>query len=113
SYRIRLIPIIGFLLAGVLVGPGALGLIRDPALMTRGRALVTSPLLLGSAVAAQGEAGHTGPPEFLLPLTLLLLVSALAAYLSYRIRLIPIIGFLLAGVLVGPGALGLIRDPAL
>lgn len=81
--------------------------------MTRGRALVTSPLLLGSAVAAQGEAGHTGPPEFLLPLTLLLLVSALAAYLSYRIRLIPIIGFLLAGVLVGPGALGLIRDPAL
>ena len=69
-------------------------------------------LAAGSAVAAAPEA-HTGPPEFLLQLTLLLGVSALAAYTSFRLRLIPIIGFLLAGVLAGPGALGLIRDPEL
>ena len=69
-------------------------------------------LAAGSALAAAPEA-HTGPPEFLIQLTLLLGVSALAAYTSFRLRLIPIIGFLLAGVLAGPGALGLIRDPEL
>ncbi|WP_243398118.1 cation:proton antiporter [Deinococcus koreensis] len=70
-------------------------------------------LLAPHALAAAPEAPHSGPPEFLLQLTLLLGVSALAAYLSFRLRLIPIIGFLVAGVLAGPGALGLIRDPAL
>ncbi|GHF34138.1 CPA2 family monovalent cation:H+ antiporter-2 [Deinococcus metalli] len=71
-------------------------------------------LLTGPALAAAPDgAAHAGPPEFLLQLTLLLAVSALAAYSSFRLRLIPIIGFLVAGVLAGPGALGLIRDPAL
>ncbi|MDB5045574.1 MAG: potassium transporter KefB [Deinococcus sp.] len=65
------------------------------------------------AAQAGAEAAHTGPPAFLIQLTLLLGVSALAAYLSFRLGLIPIIGFLLAGVLAGPGALGLIRDPEL
>ena len=76
---------------------------------------VLPALVLGTGTALAAEAGpvHTGPPEFLLNLTLLLLVSALAAYLSFRARLVPIIGFLLAGVLAGPGALGLIRDPEL
>ncbi|WP_309570823.1 cation:proton antiporter [Deinococcus sp.] len=71
-------------------------------------------LLSGSALATipAGES-HSGPPEFLIQLTLLLAVSALAAYASFRLRLIPIIGFLVAGVIAGPGALGLIRDPAL
>ncbi|WP_078302017.1 cation:proton antiporter [Deinococcus sp. LM3] len=69
-------------------------------------------LLAGSALAAAPEA-HTGPPAFLVQLTLLLGVSALAAYLSFRLRLIPIIGFLVAGVVAGPGALGLIRDQEL
>ncbi|MCD0167091.1 cation:proton antiporter, partial [Deinococcus sp. 12RED42] len=69
-------------------------------------------LLAGSALAAAGEV-HTGPPAFLVQLTLLLGVSALAAYLSFRLRLIPIIGFLVAGVVAGPGALGLIRDQEL
>ncbi|PIG99218.1 cation:proton antiporter [Deinococcus sp. UR1] len=69
-------------------------------------------LLAGSALAAAGEA-HAGPPAFLVQLTLLLGVSALAAYLSFRLRLIPIIGFLVAGVVAGPGALGLIRDQEL
>ncbi|UQN07144.1 cation:proton antiporter [Deinococcus sp. QL22] len=65
------------------------------------------------AAHAAGDAAHTGPPAFLLQLTLLLGVSALAAYLSFRLGLIPIIGFLVAGVLAGPGALGLIRDQEL
>ncbi|WP_245556597.1 cation:proton antiporter [Deinococcus aquatilis] len=65
------------------------------------------------AAATPAEAAHAGPPPFLLQLTLLLGVSALAAYLSFRLGLIPIIGFLLAGVLAGPGALGLIRDQEL
>ncbi|GAA0504562.1 cation:proton antiporter [Deinococcus depolymerans] len=69
-------------------------------------------LLAGSALAAAPEA-HAGPPAFLVQLTLLLGVSALAAYLSFRLRLIPIIGFLVAGVVAGPGALGLIRDQEL
>ncbi|UBV41997.1 cation:proton antiporter [Deinococcus taeanensis] len=69
--------------------------------------------LLVSLAGAEGAAAHSGPPAFLLQLTALLAVSALAAYASFRLRLLPIIGFLLAGVLVGPGALGLIRDPAL
>ncbi|WP_229783892.1 cation:proton antiporter [Deinococcus sedimenti] len=71
--------------------------------------------LLGWAGAegASGGEAHTGPPAFLVQLTLLLIVSAAAAYGSFRLRLLPIIGFLLAGVLVGPGALGLIRDPEL
>ncbi len=69
-------------------------------------------LLAGSALAAAPEV-HEGPPAFLVQLTLLLGVSALAAYLSFRLRLIPIIGFLVAGVVAGPGALGLIRDQEL
>ncbi|MFC6749012.1 cation:proton antiporter [Deinococcus aquaticus] len=76
------------------------------------RFLFLLPLLAGSALAAAPEV-HTGPPAFLLQLTLLLGVSALAAYLSFRLRLIPIIGFLVAGVVAGPGALGLIRDQEL
>ena len=43
----------------------------------------------------------------------LFVVSVLIAYLCYRIRLVPIAGFLIAGVLIGPGALGLVSDTAL
>src|SRR6476469_8031702 len=82
------------------------------------RFLCPSPVLLMllsgvAAASAPAGAAHTGPPEFLVQLTLLLGVSALAAYSSFRLRLIPIIGFLVAGVIAGPGALGLISDPAL
>ncbi|WP_221089467.1 cation:proton antiporter domain-containing protein [Deinococcus aquaedulcis] len=70
-------------------------------------------LALGGAALAEGTGAHSGPPAFLLQLTLLLGVSALAAYVSFRLRLLPIIGFLVAGVLAGPGALGLIREPEL
>jgi CPA2 family monovalent cation:H+ antiporter-2 len=37
-------------------------------------------------------------------------VSALLAYVCHRLRLVPIVGFLIAGVLIGPHALGLVRD---
>lgn len=43
----------------------------------------------------------------------LFVVSVLIAYLCHRIRLVPIVGFLIAGVLIGPGALGLVSDRAL
>ena len=43
-------------------------------------------------------------------LVLLLALSVGIAYLCYRIGLVPIAGFLLAGVVIGPGALGLVED---
>jgi len=50
---------------------------------------------------------------FLGEIVALFALSALIAYLCVRIQLVPIAGFLLTGVLVGPHALGLVRDPAL
>ncbi|MDX1532440.1 MAG: cation:proton antiporter, partial [Rhodothermales bacterium] len=47
---------------------------------------------------------------FLGEVVALLVVSVLIAYLCYRLRRVPIAGFLLAGVLIGPGALGLVED---
>ncbi len=47
---------------------------------------------------------------FLSEMVALLVISVLFAYLCYRLRLVPIAGFLLAGVLIGPGSLGLIED---
>ena len=43
----------------------------------------------------------------------LLVVSVAIAYLSYKVRLVPIVGFLLAGVAIGPNALGIVQDQAL
>ncbi len=43
-----------------------------------------------------------------------LFVAAVAvAYICFRLRLVPIAGFLIAGVLIGPNALGLVSDQAL
>ncbi|AWN23547.1 potassium transporter KefB [Deinococcus irradiatisoli] len=67
--------------------------------------------LLGSALAAPETVHAAGPPVFMSQLTLLLIVAGLSAYLSFRLGLVPIIGFLLAGVIAGPSALGIIRDP--
>ncbi len=50
---------------------------------------------------------------FLGEIVALLAGSVLIAYLCHRIRLVPIVGFLLAGVVVGPTALGLVTDQAL
>jgi CPA2 family monovalent cation:H+ antiporter-2 len=50
---------------------------------------------------------------FLGEIVALFALSALIAYLCTRIRLVPIAGFLLTGVVVGPNALGLVQDPEL
>jgi monovalent cation:H+ antiporter-2, CPA2 family len=52
-------------------------------------------------------------PPFLAEVAALLVCGALIAYICYRFGLLPIIGFLVAGVVVGPNALGLVRDRAL
>src|SRR5262245_39443230 len=43
----------------------------------------------------------------------LVLAGALIAYICFRLGLVPIVGFLIAGVIIGPNALGLVRDRAL
>ncbi len=49
-------------------------------------------------------------PEFLGEIVALLVGGALVAYVGARIGLVPIVGFLLAGVLIGPNALGIVED---
>ena len=43
----------------------------------------------------------------------MIVAGALIAYISFRLKLVPIVGFLLAGVMIGPNALGLVKDQAL
>ncbi|TMG29012.1 MAG: hypothetical protein E6H97_03595 [Chloroflexi bacterium] len=50
---------------------------------------------------------------FLTDAVALLLAGAAIAYLCFRIGLVPIVGFLVAGVVIGPNALGLVRDRAM
>ncbi|MCW9708332.1 monovalent cation:proton antiporter family protein [Fodinibius salsisoli] len=50
---------------------------------------------------------------FLNELVALFLVSVGIAYLCYRLKLVPIVGFLIAGVIIGPNALGLVPDQEL
>jgi CPA2 family monovalent cation:H+ antiporter-2 len=52
-------------------------------------------------------------PPFFLQVTVLLIAGAGVAYLCFRFGLVPIIGFLLAGALIGPNALALVTDRAL
>ena len=52
-------------------------------------------------------------PAFLVPLAVLLAASVAIAYVSHRLRLVPIVGFLLAGLVIGPRALGLVESEAL
>ena len=49
-------------------------------------------------------------PAFLIELVELVLASAIMAYICHRLGLVPIIGFLIAGIIIGPNALGLIQD---
>lgn len=49
-------------------------------------------------------------PAFFVDVALLILASALIAYVCYRLGIIPIVGFLIAGVLIGPEATGLVSD---
>jgi len=50
---------------------------------------------------------------FLNEIVVLFLVSVLIAYVCFRIKLVPIVGFLIAGVIIGPNALGLVQDQEL
>ncbi|MBL8184173.1 MAG: cation:proton antiporter, partial [Blastocatellia bacterium] len=43
----------------------------------------------------------------------LIVAGALIAYICFRLKLVPIVGFLLAGVLIGPNALAIVKDQAL
>ena len=54
-----------------------------------------------------------GVPSFFVEVALLIVSGALIAYLGYRLKLVPIVGFLLTGVVIGPNGLGVISDPAL
>ncbi len=49
-------------------------------------------------------------PPFLVEVAILIVAGAVVAYAGYRLGLVPIVGFLLTGVLIGPHALGLIED---
>ena len=51
-----------------------------------------------------------GTPEFLPQLVALVGGAAIVGYLSARLRVVPIVGFLLAGVLIGPNQLGLVDE---
>ena len=66
------------------------------------------PLLLAPLSSFALAAGHA--PAFFSEVTVLLVVAAIIAYVCFRLGLVPIIGFLVAGVVIGPNALGLVRD---
>ena len=52
-------------------------------------------------------------PPFLVEVVAIVLAAAVVAYVCQRLGLVPIVGFLLAGVLIGPSGLALVRDPEL
>jgi CPA2 family monovalent cation:H+ antiporter-2 len=55
----------------------------------------------------------SGPPAYFAQAATVIVAGAVVAYLGARAGLVTIVGFLLAGVLVGPYGLGLVKDPAL
>jgi len=52
-------------------------------------------------------------PPFLPEVVALFVAGAAIAYVCHRLGLVPIAGFLIAGVVIGPHALGLVKDQAL
>ncbi|MCG8457662.1 MAG: cation:proton antiporter [Holophagales bacterium] len=52
-------------------------------------------------------------PPFLFDAVCVLLAGAVIAYLCSRLGLVPIVGFLAAGVVIGPNSLGLVSNPAM
>jgi CPA2 family monovalent cation:H+ antiporter-2 len=49
-------------------------------------------------------------PEFLTDICALLAAAATVAYVCHRLGLVPIVGFLIAGVAIGPNAFGLVQN---
>ncbi|HEV7671979.1 MAG TPA: cation:proton antiporter [Thermoanaerobaculia bacterium] len=52
-------------------------------------------------------------PPFFAEIAALLVASAVVAYVCSRLGVTPIVSFLVTGALIGPQALGLVRDPAI
>lgn len=52
-------------------------------------------------------------PQYMTEVVALIVAGAVIAYICFRFKLVPIVGFLLAGVLIGPNALGFVKDQAL
>ena len=50
--------------------------------------------------------------DVLSQVVVLIVASAVIAYVCHRLRILPIVGFLLAGVAIGPNALALVEDAA-
>jgi len=49
-------------------------------------------------------------PPFLQEIVILIAAGAVMAYVGHRFRLVPIVGFLLAGAVIGPNSLALVKD---
>jgi CPA2 family monovalent cation:H+ antiporter-2 len=52
-------------------------------------------------------------PPFLDEVVALVVASALIAFICHKLKVLPIVGFLIAGVAIGPNALGIVRDAQL
>jgi CPA2 family monovalent cation:H+ antiporter-2 len=52
-------------------------------------------------------------PPFLAEVVAFIAVSSIIAYICFRLGLVPIVGFLVAGVLIGPNGLGFVRNQEL
>ncbi len=53
------------------------------------------------------------PHDVIAEAVALIVAAALIAYACFRIGLVPIVGFLVAGVIIGPHGIGLVRDQAM
>ena len=56
------------------------------------------------------QVAATEMPAYLGPTAVLVVAAAAVGYLCVRLRVVPIVGFLLAGVLIGPAQLGLVAS---
>ena len=52
-------------------------------------------------------------PPFFVEVAAVIVAGAVIAYVCYRLGLVPIVGFLVAGVVIGPNGLGFVTDPEL
>jgi CPA2 family monovalent cation:H+ antiporter-2 len=52
-------------------------------------------------------------PPFLIEIATVVMAGAVIAYICYRLGLVPIVGFLVAGVVIGPNGLGFVTDQEL
>ena len=65
---------------------------------------------MGAMLLAAAAPEGGGVPPFLTEVAALLVAAAVAAYAASRLGQLPIVGFLLAGVIIGPNALGFVES---